>query len=794
MEFVRDLIIVKDDKTMNYIEKISDFIGKWILVILGVTASIGAFADVFQIPVSMPVVFVVAVTASGVLLTITKMNAAYRKIAVFILGIILIISIIILRKTLVNGICSTANNIIKVYNEYLGGESIAFYRIKEQGVIFNEPVRYNTLLFCIAAMIYCYLAVTVTWYKMFASVHILLSMIFVVPGLILGKMPNSAYVALIVIYYLLCLMYQHNRRVYLGRMMAVAILGASVVGLIFLFNRPSEYNAEERYSKYSEGLNKIAEKLKLEDWSLKGLKNLFESKKTATGGINGGKLGEVAEVEYSGDVMLRLKLKPDRNNLYLKGFVANEYMGNLWKDMSNSHAEIYYQFVPKDYTDIDLFTHINRYYDEDKMNFLTVGYDKAARDYRFFPYFCDVSVSDPMSLIYDLYPEADKKDSYFYSYASIGDNEYYRYWKDDEASEAFGKLYYEISYDLPPDIIELFDTVLDEPVYYDSTPAGLENCVNYVKDFLRANTSYSLKPGALDKGEDYVVDFLMNKKKGYCTAYASAAVLMFRYLGVPARYVEGYVVTSGEMGKITPDEEGYINIPVKDYAAHAWPEIYVPGLGFVPVEVTPGYSSSESLGGGEEGTISAAPEVNPTTERESESDTVAESKEVTTKSETETITTKKRNLESKKKTNYVYGIVGIVIILCGVSVYLYKVFEKKKNLLDYKTANFRHNIIVLSVMLDNDLSKLNIRHSKDVSLSRISEEINRRIDGYYASLKDGAVARMHLRTEDTRRVLEIIWKAKYCDENIKITADEYDKVRQYVEEFKNSLQYLKNKV
>ena len=789
------MIKVKDDKIMNNIEKISDFIGKWILVILGVTASLGAFADVFQIPVSMPVVFAVAVTAPGILLAITKMKTKYRRIALIVLGIIMFISIIILRKTLVNGICSAANNVIKVFNEYFGGEGMAFYKIKEHGGIFNEPIRYNTLLFCIVAIIYCYLAVTVTWYKMFASVHILLSMIFVIPGLILGKMPNSAYVALIVIYYLLCLMYQHNRRVYLGRMLAVAMLCASVVGLIFLFNRPSEYNAEERYRKYSERLNKMADKLNLEDWSVKGLKSLFENKKTATGGINGGKLGEVAEIKYSGDVMLRLKLKPDRNNLYLKGFVANEYTGNSWKDMSNSHAGIYNKFILKDdYTDLDLFTHNNSYYYEDKMNSLTVSYDKDTKDYRFFPYFWDVGESDSMSLIYDLRPKTDNKNSYFYSYASIGDNEYYGYWNDDEISEAFEELYFDISYDLPSNISDMFDEILDEPVHYDLTPDGLEKCVKYVKNYLSANTSYSLKPGALDKGEDYVVDFLTNKKKGYCTAYASAAVLMFRYLGVPARYVEGYVVTSGEMGKITPDEDGYINIPVKDYAAHAWAEIYVPGLGFVPVEVTPGYFSTQSSGGGEERTTPAAPEENTTTERKSETTTTAEPKEVTTKEGKETITTNKTEIESKKNTNYVYGIVGIVIILCGVSVCLYKVSEKKKRLLDYKTPDLRHNIIVLSVMFNKYLGKLNIRHSKDVYLSGISEEINRRIDGYYASLKGGAEVRMHLRTEDTRQVLEIIWKAKYCDENTKITTDEYDKVRQYVEEFKNSLQYLKNKV
>ena len=59
--------------------------------------------------------------------------------------------------------------------------------------------------------------------------------------------------------------------------------------------------------------------------------------------------------------------------------------------------------------------------------------------------------------------------------------------------------------------------------------------------------------------------------------YASAATLLLRAMGVPARYVSGFTVES------TPDR----TVDVPDRAAHAWVEVWVDGFGWYPVEVTP---------------------------------------------------------------------------------------------------------------------------------------------------------------------------------------------------------------
>ncbi len=111
-----------------------------------------------------------------------------------------------------------------------------------------------------------------------------------------------------------------------------------------------------------------------------------------------------------------------------------------------------------------------------------------------------------------------------------------------------------------------------------------------VAEWMRKNTSYSLELPTLPKGSDPVEYFLGTSRKGYCMHYASASVMILRELGVPARYVSGYVAGNYWQDGTTMKFEAV----VKDSAAHAWVEIYLEGFGWIPVEVTNGYSVSPS--------------------------------------------------------------------------------------------------------------------------------------------------------------------------------------------------------
>ena len=94
---------------------------------------------------------------------------------------------------------------------------------------------------------------------------------------------------------------------------------------------------------------------------------------------------------------------------------------------------------------------------------------------------------------------------------------------------------------------------------------------------LAAQCTYTLTPPTMPKGEDFVEYFLFESHQGYCVHFATAAVALFRAMDIPARYAEGYAV---------PVVDGeWVDVP--DYNAHAWVEIYLGGMGWIPVEVTP---------------------------------------------------------------------------------------------------------------------------------------------------------------------------------------------------------------
>ena len=75
-------------------------------------------------------------------------------------------------------------------------------------------------------------------------------------------------------------------------------------------------------------------------------------------------------------------------------------------------------------------------------------------------------------------------------------------------------------------------------------------------------------------------------KSGYSVHYATLATLMLRYCGIPARYVEGYVVSPSQAEAMTAGK----TLTLTQRNAHAWTEYYLDGVGWIPFDATPGYA------------------------------------------------------------------------------------------------------------------------------------------------------------------------------------------------------------
>jgi hypothetical protein len=130
---------------------------------------------------------------------------------------------------------------------------------------------------------------------------------------------------------------------------------------------------------------------------------------------------------------------------------------------------------------------------------------------------------------------------------------------------------------------------------------GLENpydIAEAVTQYLRDNIEYQIAIDPPPQGQEVIDWFLFDYKKGFCNYYATAEVVLLRSLGIPARWAVGYaqgerVLTEEEMIRPQLEEQlpettsmdiATFNVRQKD--AHAWPEVYFPGYGWVEFEPT----------------------------------------------------------------------------------------------------------------------------------------------------------------------------------------------------------------
>jgi hypothetical protein len=110
-----------------------------------------------------------------------------------------------------------------------------------------------------------------------------------------------------------------------------------------------------------------------------------------------------------------------------------------------------------------------------------------------------------------------------------------------------------------------------------STPSTEERVTRTI-DYVKHAAKYSLEVGEF-RTRQPISEFFFEKKRGYCQYFATAAALLLRLEGIPARYVTGYVVQ-----EFNPPGGYYV---VRDADAHAWVEVLVKGKGWVEADPTP---------------------------------------------------------------------------------------------------------------------------------------------------------------------------------------------------------------
>ncbi len=153
----------------------------------------------------------------------------------------------------------------------------------------------------------------------------------------------------------------------------------------------------------------------------------------------------------------------------------------------------------------------------------------------------------------------------------------------------------------PPEILERY---LQLPGDFSPTATalageittGLDNDYDRalaLQDWFRDNFTYDLDVGPGHSSAR--IDTFLQNRRGYCEQFAGSFAAMARSIGMPARVAVGF--TWGDRDPADPNLWR-----VRGEHAHAWPEVFIPGGGWVAFEPTPGRGAP-----GAEGWTSVAP-------------------------------------------------------------------------------------------------------------------------------------------------------------------------------------------
>ena len=100
-----------------------------------------------------------------------------------------------------------------------------------------------------------------------------------------------------------------------------------------------------------------------------------------------------------------------------------------------------------------------------------------------------------------------------------------------------------------------------------------------IKRYLETKGFYTMSV-TYGGGPDPTADFLFGSMRGYCVHFAHAAAYLYRTQGIPARVALGYAV---QMKK----RAGGSSLLIMSNEAHAWPEIYLDGVGWITFDIYP---------------------------------------------------------------------------------------------------------------------------------------------------------------------------------------------------------------
>lgn len=269
------------------------------------------------------------------------------------------------------------------------------------------------------------------------------------------------------------------------------------------------------------------------------------------------------------------------SSVYLRERSFGDFKNNKWEDVrpySNKSAD----FSPLNLTS-DLVN---------QAGFKSYTADMHFDEYRSYTPSPMYNLSFPKSFSDDAYdPIAEKDFSFTYSPFEINEERYLKL-KEYSYSDTANITYYE---DYKDYVYNTYLTVNDEEREFFTEFANDNNLsvsnINEIincKTFISEYAKYNLSAEDYPEDSNYGIYFLKEAREGICNNFATSLTLLYRALGLPARFTVGYYVK--------PASEG-LSRDINEKFAHAWTEIFLDDIGWVYVDGTGGATNGDADGG-----------------------------------------------------------------------------------------------------------------------------------------------------------------------------------------------------
>lgn len=314
-----------------------------------------------------------------------------------------------------------------------------------------------------------------------------------------------------------------------------------------------------------------------------------------------GRLVDAHRMRSSEATRLIVTLDAKTDKLYLKGFTGGEYADNAWRPTDkNEYVQNGYQGLLSYVADAGIpFAQYSTYSalcGNTERYRVTVENVGARSKYVYAPYgVVEYTYGTPY---YDLGLGGGAFDGNDYSFTVFdgdesGERVVQEQWLVDETARTPAmseyinkeKEYRAFAYDtytkLPKDVSEAVSAAFGTP-----DAASVNTVAQLVRAHFLGAYRFSDTPDGIEK--DFAAEFFGDGIVRANAAYfAAAATFVFRHYGYAARYAEGYLAEA--LGPTALDR----TVDVTDKHAHAWTEVYMDGIGWLPIEVTPTFFSDE---------------------------------------------------------------------------------------------------------------------------------------------------------------------------------------------------------